>query len=509
MAADDKEKSEFKLFPYQIAGADWLKDRRTALLADEMGLGKSAQAITAATRVRELSKGPLSVVVLCPAVARDNWAREFERFSKFKWSTEIIYERNQTRNKPGNQPGSVGRDLVIASYDLATEIRSKFKDDERIGILILDEAQFLKSTESKRTQVTLGREGLVRRADRVWALSGTPAPNHAAELWPILFTFGQTKLTYQEFVDRYCTTYRFNPPRGEPRVQITGTRVERIDELRGILDPVMLRRRKVDVLQDLPSIHFSDVVVPGCAVDYEIQFVQWTHPTDRRAELEAIVERERNLITAIYDTSETWRHAEAGFSGVVNSVATLRRYTGLQKIRGVADLVRNELENRDYKKIVIFAIHQGVIEGLRHHLRQFKPVTVYGQTPPQKRQANVDKFQKNPHCQVFIGNIQAAGTAITLTAAHQVLFAEQSWVPGENAQAAMRCHRIGQERPVTVRFAGMANSIDEKVASVLRRKTKELMHLFDGRYVPSEGPESINDAGAIVPMFLDAEDIFS
>lgn len=487
---------EFKLFDYQSTGADWLRERKTALLADEMGLGKSAQAITAASKIN-----PLRVVVLCPAVARENWDREFRRFSDRPWRSDIIFSRSEPRR--------LDADLIISSYNLADELARGLRDTERIGVLILDEAQFLKSTESKRTQVTLGRGGLVRRADRVWALSGTPAPNHAAELWPILFTFGQTKLSYPEFVERYCTTYSFKPPRGETRIQITGTKPERIDELRAILDPIMLRRRKVDVLKDLPSITFSDIVVPANAIDYEIQYVQWTHPYDRRAELEALVDKERKLVTAICEASPSWRQEFNGLSGVMNSVAGLRRYTGLQKVDGIADLVAQELENGDYAKIVIFAIHQGVIEGLRHKLRRFKPVTLYGQTPAAKRQINVDKFQKNPKCRIFIGNIQAAGTAITLTSAHNVLFAEQSWVPGENAQAAMRCHRIGQERPVFVRFAGLANSIDAKVASTLRRKTRELMHLFDGRYVPSESPESVDDPSAIVPMFLDREDIFT
>lgn len=487
---------DLKLFEYQSQGAEWLFGLRKALLADEMGLGKSAQAITAASRLK-----PSRVVVLCPAVARDNWDREFRRFSDRAWRSNIIYSRTEPRR--------LDADLIISSYDLADGVAGCLRDSERIGVLILDEAQFLKSTESKRTQVTLGRGGLVRRADRVWALSGTPAPNHAAELWPLLFTFGQTKLSYPEFVERFCNTYRFKPPRGEPRIQITGTKTERIDELRAILAPIMLRRRKVDVLKDLPSISFSDIVVPANPVDYEIQYVQWTHPYDRRAELEAIIDKERKLVTAICDASETWKQTFSGISGVMGSVAGLRRYTGLQKVDGIAELVASELENGDYEKIVIFGIHQGVIEGLRQKLRPFKPVTLYGQTPAAKRQINVDKFQKNPRCKVFIGNIQAAGTAITLTAAHNVLFAEQSWVPGENAQAAMRCHRIGQERPVTVRFAGLANSIDEKVASTLRRKTKELMHLFDGRFVPSDDPTSVEDASAIVPMFLDREDIFS
>ena len=92
---------------------------------------------------------------------------------------------------------------------------------------------------------------------------------------------------------------------------------------------------------------------------------------------------------------------------------------------------------------------------------------------------NVDSFQNNKKTRVFIGNITAAGTAITLTAAHNVVFAECEWVPAMMAQAAMRCHRIGQKNPVTIRFFSLSNSIDERISEKIKRKTKELTEIFD------------------------------
>jgi SNF2 family DNA or RNA helicase len=128
---------------------------------------------------------------------------------------------------------------------------------------------------------------------------------------------------------------------------------------------------------------------------------------------------------------------------------------------------------------VIFAIHRDVIENMRVGLRQFGAVCLYGGTDPEKRQKNIDRFQNNPKCRVFIGNIHAAGTAITLTAAHHVTFIEQDWVPGNNAQAVMRCHRIGQENPVSVRFIVLDGTLDAKIGYILKRKTADLTHIFD------------------------------
>ena len=156
------------------------------------------------------------------------------------------------------------------------------------------------------------------------------------------------------------------------------------------------------------------------------------------------------------------------------SITALRRYHGLKKIKAVADLVKQELTLGLYKKIVIFGIHKDVLKSLREKLSEFQAVLVTGEVPMYHRQEAIDYFQEDPRCQVFIGNIQAAGTAINLTAASQVIFIEQDWVPGNNAQAAMRCHRIGQDQSVTIRHAAILNSFDDRVTEILTRKIQEL-----------------------------------
>jgi SNF2 family DNA or RNA helicase len=95
------------------------------------------------------------------------------------------------------------------------------------------------------------------------------------------------------------------------------------------------------------------------------------------------------------------------------------------------------------------------------------------------RQTAIDQFQANPKVRVFIGQLQACSTAITLHAANQVVFVEQSWTPSDNAQAAKRCHRIGQKNPVFVRMLGLAKSVDEAVAKVLARKSQMISELME------------------------------
>lgn len=458
-----------EFFPFQISGANWLSGQKVALLADEMGLGKTATTILALDKARLFR-----VLILCPAVARVNWEREFKRFQVIDRTFEII---------DSGKKEVAWKNSVICSYDLVEKVLGA---SAQFDALILDESHFLKSLTTKRTVLVLGSKGLAHKIPVVWALSGTPAPNHAGELWPLLFTFGRTRLKYEEFITRFCTFYRHRTAYSE-QLRITGTNELKIPELREILKPIILRRKKEEVMKELPPIVFEDFVVSPGPVDLgaESSFVHYVYPVDRRKELFEKLERERDLLNNIW---EAIGKADGGqkttdriktLEGVAKSLSTLRMFTGIQKVRSVVDLVTHEMENKAYSKIVLFAVHRDVIEGLRVGLRKFGVVTVYGGTDPAKKQRNVDRFQKQASCRVFIGNIQAAGTAVTLTSANHVLFVEQSWVPGDNSQAAMRCHRIGQTKPVFVRFCGLANSIDAKVAAVLKEKTRQLTEIFD------------------------------
>jgi SWI/SNF-related matrix-associated actin-dependent regulator 1 of chromatin subfamily A len=439
------------LFPYQLTGADWLSRRRLALLGDDMGLGKTAQAIRAADLC-----GAHKILVVCPGVARPNWVREFEKFSMMGRKFRVIesasdYEPSMT-------------DSMVVSYDIA----AKLLVPELHDVLIMDEAHYLKNPERKRTQAIYGKRGLVHLSKRVWALSGTPAENHAAELWPLLYTFGATKLGYNAFVDRYCHSYASS----YNTVQISGTKRHMIPELHSMLAPVMLRRLKRDVLKDLPPLRWGETTVARGHVDLALL----------GPDAAAKIARETEMVENALAVSPS---GMAYLEAISESVATLRRYLGLQKIDGAASLVASEIELGLYNKVVLFAVHTDVIEGLERRLSRFNPVKIYGATTPQARQAAIDRFQNDNSCHVFIGNIQACGTAITLTAAHDEIFVEQEWTPGKNRQAADRCHRIGQVNAVLARVLTVPYSLDQSLSQILMRKTQDLSGIIDGVAIPT------------------------
>ena len=141
-----------------------------------------------------------------------------------------------------------------------------------------------------------------------------------------------------------------------------------------------------------------------------------------------------------------------------------------------AHLISSELQEGQYKKIIVFGIHTDVLYALRRSFltEGFKVILVTGSTSSENRFKAQKRFQSDPSYPIFIGNIQAAGVNLTLTAATQVVFIEQDWVPGNNKQAADRAHRIGQNQTVSVRHICIRDSIDEKITATLTRKIQEI-----------------------------------
>ncbi len=424
-----------KLMPYQIEGADFLSKRRFAFLADGMGLGKSAQAIEACN-----VKGYKKIVVICPAVARINWAREFEMWRKH--DMHIFIE---------------SFDTLARRVDISKKIIQMEPD-----VLILDEAHYLKNRTAKRTLAVYGKycygKGIASAAKNVWLLSGTPCPNDAGELWPHLralwpelITIGDSPLNYISFLQRYCVLQ--DTPFGP---KILGNKNK--DELRSILKQILLRRKAEDVLLDLPPISWHMVPVEPIDVMDDI----------------AKMEHEPAVMALMASLTE-----ETDLESMMVAMASLRRATGVAKAKLAGRMIADEIDSGAYNKIVVFYQHTEVGKTLIANLEKYGVVSISGSTTNTMRQKAIDTFQADPSVRVFIGQLQACSTAITLHAASQVMFVEQSWTPADNAQAAKRCHRIGQKSPVFVRMLGLAKSIDEAVTKVLARKSQMISELME------------------------------
>jgi SNF2 family DNA or RNA helicase len=455
---------KIKLYEYQRNAVDWLKAREFGLLSLCMGLGKSAVSITASDEL-ECSK----ILVICPAILRANWEAEFEKFSK---NNRIIAVYNS----------AMITDMSVVSYEFAAKYFEKLKRDW--DVVICDESHYMKNPATIRAKNILGAKGLVQSAKRIWFLSGTPVPNGPHELWTTLFLFGRTKLKYQQFVNEFCET---KPnPWGAP--MISGAKIAMIPFIKEMLRPVMYRKTKEDVMLELPPISYHDLIVEPVSLtidqmEYDEGFFSYMYPQDRTKELLEKLKAEAQFLMAL-DKHNSIRSIDGMkmLEAMAQSISTLRKYVGIQKAVQVLDLVKNELENRAYKKIVIFAIHKSVIEYLHYHLKKYDALTLYGGTPEKKRQRHISSFQDpKSKYRVLICNVNAGGIGINLTNCTEVLMLETSFTPSVNFQAIKRCHRIGQTNKVRVRFVSLKDSIDQKVVRILKRKVEEIDLLLQGK----------------------------
>lgn len=461
---DDKLDPPFRLYPYQAEGVAWLSNDKTRFkyLADEMGLGKTIQCLLAAQKLNAKK-----VLVLCPAVARFNWRNEIHKFLGNDQTVQVLTSHKDLVDSTSR--------WTVCSYDLAGTHKESLRES-KYDVLICDEAHYLKNPTTWRTRHVIASDGLVHAAVRVWAISGTPTPNHVGEMWPWLFTFGITPKAYQPFLNHFCEGYLY-----QNKMVVTGTKRQAEAEYQQLLTPIFLRRLKKIVLPELPPLIFSHLTVAANEVDLNSspKLFDYLWPVDRTKELYDKIARQTELLEMSVEETRFKKEGFAVLSALATSLSTLRMYTGMQKLDAAVEWIKNGFENKAFEKLVVFAVHQDVINNMRTRLHEYGPVTVYGQSNPVTRENNIRRFQTNDDTKVIICNIQAAGTAINLTAAHDVLFVETDWVPAYVQQAVMRCHRIGQKEPVSVTFMGLENSIDDKISNAFKRKTEQLTRLYD------------------------------
>lgn len=459
------------LKPHQTVAALFLQHGRIRLLADDMGLGKTAAVIEAAR-----SLGLRRVLVCCPKSARERvWLREWHRF----WPDDP---------SPITEMEHLSDDIpdtghVVCTFDFA---RVRYADLFIQGpwdCLVVDEWHEIRGTDAARTRAVLHpTEGLVARAKRLWALSGTPIANHLGELYPLLKIAGIYEGSLDSFVRHFCTTY-YDQNRGI--LKITGANEKNLPELHNMIDHsgIMLRRLKKEVLPDLPALVWEHVQIQKGEVDLEELFPEWAKEssptgTDRLFELRARIAEQRQQAWNVLDPSAprpkmTFAQSLEILAGLAQSVPELLLLIGMQKVASVVQLIREELEANLYPKVFLITRHTVVGEAIQYGLRDFGAVRLYGGTTVKARGQMIERFTEDPACRVFIGQVKACGPSVNLCAngaCYEVGVVEQSPVPGENNQAFTRPHRIGCTHEVRVRIFQLDDPIDRRWEELIMKK---------------------------------------
>lgn len=426
-----------QLYQHQIEGAAWLMKQPRAYLGDHPGTGKTRTLLAAVTGSWAI-RVPL---VVCPAIVRTHWEREAALFPSFAGAQRLIVKSYDEIARGGNA------------------LMKTLLNDDGVDALVLDEAHYCKHATSQRTKQLLGPDGYARRLPTVWAASGTPVPKHAAEFWTILSAlFPEVVLkhgirTSDDFIARFCVTSLIRTYGGRLERKARSGMLINAAEFRAILDEVMLVRTLADVGTDVPPL--------------DVQVL--------RLDAEMTAEARKDIRGAFLLASQ-YKGALADLEHEPY-LAKHRRLLGEIKVGAVVSLLCKELCNSD-EKLVVFTYHRSVLDALRTGLASFGVAYVDGDTSQWNRGANIDQFQTDPDCRVFIGQNIACQTGITLTAASRVILVEPEWTAAVNLQLAHRIRRIGQTSArCVVQMIALAGTLDEAIVAQNARETKMLLEL--------------------------------
>ncbi len=458
------------LFPYQKEGVQFMynTDGR-CLIGDEMGLGKTIQALT----YMEMNDDVKVTVVVCPASLKLNWAKEIS-----KWMTSYnLYilqgKKNITqetyRNSKVVSSKLTDNTIIIINYDIIAAWLDVLLTIN-IDLLVGDEIHFIKNQKAQRTVATVK---LGKAIQRFIGLSGTPIVNRPVEFFNALNLIdGGLFGSFWNYTKHYCGAVH-----RQYGWDFSGA--SNTEELHEIVSQVMIRRKKKDVLKELPPK--IRTVVPmeiDNRADYEAteEEVQVAMKTSIYKKIKDIqdsnlpVQEEREAI----QKAENAKKAEA-----MVLMEKLKQKAVKGKMKACIKWIQDYLETED--KLVVFAMHTEVLEELKRAFDE-QAVTFYGKTPGKQRDENIDSFQNDPKIKLFLGNIKAAGVGITLTAANATCFLEFPWTPGDAFQAEDRVHRIGQTADSVHAYylAGVA-TVDEDIMELLDSKKDILDSVLDGK----------------------------
>lgn len=420
------------LYQYQIEGVSWLKsiadEGLGCVLADEMGLGKTAQVIALLAIFK--SEWGFPSLIVAPATLLENWKREINKFSS---NLSALIHAGSMRTGFPSQLNKY--DIIVTSYDIAV------RDQGMIGMLnwgfiILDEAQAIKNPDTRRAVAV---KSLSRKASI--AVSGTVLENKLLDIWSIMdFACPRLLGTQSQFENNYDDN--------ETSASI----------IEGIVSPLILRRRVIDVASELPD----KIIIPQAVTMSEEEIYMYE---DLR----------RNI------------SIEYGSSATLVSLLKLRQYCTHPSILdqdchtpslmacGKYDRLLEILDEIVIKKqkAIIFTSFTAMVDLLASDLQRIFGIPckqIDGRTPVAIRQDTVDIFSAYIGAAILILNPRAAGTGLNITAANHVIHYNLEWNPAIEDQATARAYRRGQRLPVTVHRLFYPNTIDEVIDARISRK---------------------------------------
>ncbi len=453
------------LRPYQIDGVKWLsvlyKYSLGGILADDMGLGKTIETIAFINTIKQEKP----ILIVSPKSLVFNWVSEFNKFAKDIPVSAIIgtvEERKKIIKKIKNDKFGV----FFISYD---SLRNEYENlaDITFDMCILDEAQFIKNMHAKKT-------GAVKHINALHtiALTGTPIENNIYDLWSIFdFLMPHYLLDYEDFKDSY--------EHNEDYYEIVRDKVA----------PFILRRRKEDVLKDLPE-------------KYEVIITT------------EMSQEQRKLYDAFRLKAKEELKSKDGGSKIMEVLSIITRLRQIcvdpstfvdnfvgesGKITALKGIIKDKLE--EGHRFLIFSQFVSALNIVKDEIEKMgiKYFMITGDTSAKDRLKICNDFNTDEEYKIVLISLKAGGTGLNLVGADVVIHLDPWWNYSAESQASDRAHRIGQTRTVEVIKLIAENSIEEKVVN-LQNEKKELVDKVISDNDSSIKSLSIKDLKSILSM---------
>ena len=439
------------LFPYQKLGFNWLKNMYDigfgGILADDMGLGKTLQTISLLNEIYQENRN-FSALIIVPSSLLYNWKEEIIKFTGI---TPVLVEGTAAQRRKIISKGSKG--FLITTYQALRNDIEEYKNRE-FDVVVLDEAQNIKTTTSQIKKAVMKINSKVN-----FALTGTPVENNILELWSI---FDFVIPGYLDNLTKFKKTYK---------EAIVNPNSSKINNLREIIAPFLLRRTKKEVLTELPDKIESNMVV---TLSTEQKQLYMSYIKQAKSEMKKFNENDNNRMKILAILTKLRQ--------ICNSPTLFKEdYKGevakLEVLRGILpDITENG------HRLLIFSQFVGTLKEIEKELADMGIEYFYidGNVKSKERVDICNKFNAGER-QVVLISLKAGGTGLNLVGADVVIHYDPWWNIAVENQASDRAYRIGQKKSVQVIKLVTEGTIEEKIIKIQESKRQLSENLLENK----------------------------
>jgi len=447
---ENMRKSEISdlLRPYQWKGVHFLLRQKTCLLADEMGLGKTVQVAVALSLLIPKSKFG-RVLIVVPAALRINWEKEID-----KWAPKLSVRRLQGDTQERFANYNLPINVLIASYEQIRQDALSLSDMVRFDVVVLDEAQKVKSVHSETSLAVR-----ILQRDKSWAMTGTPIENSVNDLFAI---------------------FRF------VKLDLLNQAMNRV-EIHRLMKPYFMRRRKKNVLREMPPIILQDIPIELSPEQEKAYMNIWNN----RYEL---IKRggERISSTDIFSLITKLKQicnfdVKSGESSKVDALKLI-----IDNLSGKED------------KLIVFSQYVETLKHISEKIEGRITHEIYhGGLSEEARNMIITRFQEEEGPRVLLMSLKAGGIGLNLQEASSVVLFDRWWNPAVEEQAIHRAHRFNRKNVLHVFRFTVVDSIEERIVNILDEK-RALFEQYVNKAETAEIPSlSLNDLKKIINLQAD------